>query len=168
MLAEAGPASSSPDQPPTVRVRLGGLGPPRRPRGARPGPDERSRPTRRRIFLTGHSMGGHGTWHLGVTFPDRFAAIAPSAGWVSMMSYAGADRPRRPRTPSQLVAARAMSSDTLGAGPQPRTLAASMSFTATPTTTCQSGRRGRCGEVLGTFHPDFVYHEQPGAGHWWG
>ena len=23
-------------------------------------------------------------------------------------------------------------------------------------------------EVLGTFHPDFSYHEQPGAGHWWG
>ena len=43
----------------------------------------------RRTYLTGHSMGGHGTWHLGVTFPDRFAAIAPSAGWISMMSYAG-------------------------------------------------------------------------------
>ena len=43
-------------------------------------------------YLTGHSMGGHGTWHLGVTFPDRFAAIAPSAGWISMWSYAGAKR----------------------------------------------------------------------------
>lgn len=36
-----------------------------------------------RIYLTGHSMGGHGTWHIGSTFPDRFAAIGPSAGWVS-------------------------------------------------------------------------------------
>ena len=26
----------------------------------------------------------------------------------------------------------------------------------------------RMREVLGTFHPDFAYHEQPGAGHWWG
>src|SRR5262249_24771760 len=23
-------------------------------------------------------------------------------------------------------------------------------------------------EVLGGFHKDFAYHEQPGAGHWWG
>ena len=23
-------------------------------------------------------------------------------------------------------------------------------------------------QVLGEFHPDFAYHEQPGAGHWWG
>ncbi len=33
---------------------------------------------RRRTYLTGHSMGGHGAWHLGVTFPDRFAAIRPA------------------------------------------------------------------------------------------
>ncbi len=49
-----------------------------------------------RIWLTGHSMGGHGTWHLGVTFPDKFAAIGPSAGWISMMSYAGVPRHRTP------------------------------------------------------------------------
>ena len=23
-------------------------------------------------------------------------------------------------------------------------------------------------KLLGSFHPDFTYHEQPGAGHWWG
>src|SRR5262249_29774889 len=23
-------------------------------------------------------------------------------------------------------------------------------------------------KTLAEFHPDFVYHEQPGAGHWWG
>ncbi|MHC4917935.1 MAG: carboxylesterase family protein, partial [Planctomycetota bacterium] len=45
-----------------------------------------------RTYVTGHSMGGHGTWHLGVTYPDRFAAIAPSAGWISFWSYAGAER----------------------------------------------------------------------------
>ena len=32
-------------------------------------------------YLTGHSMGGHGTWFLGVTYPDRFAAIAPCASY---------------------------------------------------------------------------------------
>jgi dienelactone hydrolase len=35
----------------------------------------------RRVYLTGHSMGGHGTWHLAANDPGRFLAIAPSAGW---------------------------------------------------------------------------------------
>jgi len=42
-----------------------------------------------RVYLTGHSMGGHGTWHLAVKDPDRWAAIAPSAGWASFDSYGG-------------------------------------------------------------------------------
>ena len=33
-----------------------------------------------RIYLTGLSMGGFGTWHLAVEYPDRFAAIAPICG----------------------------------------------------------------------------------------
>ncbi|HEX6884013.1 MAG TPA: prolyl oligopeptidase family serine peptidase [Planctomycetota bacterium] len=41
------------------------------------------------VFLTGHSMGGHGTWHLAANDPDTFAAIAPSAGWRSFDSYGG-------------------------------------------------------------------------------
>jgi len=42
-----------------------------------------------RVYLTGHSMGGHGTWHLAANDPDRFLAIAPSAGWCSFDSYVG-------------------------------------------------------------------------------
>jgi len=41
------------------------------------------------VFLGGHSMGGHGTWHLAANDPDAFAAIAPSAGWRSFDSYGG-------------------------------------------------------------------------------
>jgi predicted peptidase len=33
-----------------------------------------------RIYLTGISMGGYGTWSLATNFPDRFAAIAPICG----------------------------------------------------------------------------------------
>ena len=33
-----------------------------------------------RIYLTGLSMGGYGTWALAVAYPDRFAAIAPICG----------------------------------------------------------------------------------------
>ncbi|RKY83754.1 hypothetical protein DRQ11_12575 [candidate division KSB1 bacterium] len=40
-----------------------------------------------RVYLTGHSMGGHGTWHIGLHHADQFAAIAPSAGWDSFQFY---------------------------------------------------------------------------------
>ncbi len=33
-----------------------------------------------RIYVTGLSMGGYGTWHLAMEFPHRFAAIAPISG----------------------------------------------------------------------------------------
>jgi len=33
-----------------------------------------------RVYLTGLSMGGFGTWHLAASYPERFAAIAPICG----------------------------------------------------------------------------------------
>jgi len=33
-----------------------------------------------RLYLTGLSLGGHGTWNLACFYPDRFAAIAPMCG----------------------------------------------------------------------------------------
>jgi len=33
-----------------------------------------------RIYLTGLSMGGYGTWAMGCRYPDQFAAIAPICG----------------------------------------------------------------------------------------
>ncbi len=35
---------------------------------------------RKRVYLTGLSMGGFGTWSLGLSHPERFAAIAPICG----------------------------------------------------------------------------------------
>ncbi|MBN1402584.1 MAG: prolyl oligopeptidase family serine peptidase [Anaerolineae bacterium] len=35
---------------------------------------------RRRLYLTGPSMGGMGTWSYAVAYPERFAAIAPVCG----------------------------------------------------------------------------------------
>jgi poly(3-hydroxybutyrate) depolymerase len=32
-----------------------------------------------RIYLMGHSMGGGGTWHLGIKYPDIWAGLAPIA-----------------------------------------------------------------------------------------
>jgi predicted peptidase len=33
-----------------------------------------------RVYVTGYSMGGHGTWLLATAYPRRFAALAPVAG----------------------------------------------------------------------------------------
>jgi predicted peptidase len=38
-----------------------------------------------RVYLTGHSMGGRGTWYLSYKHPERFAAIAPMSS-VSTIS----------------------------------------------------------------------------------
>jgi predicted peptidase len=38
-----------------------------------------------RIYATGLSMGGYGTWNLGLAYPERFAAIAPMCGGGQMI-----------------------------------------------------------------------------------
>ncbi len=52
---------------------------------------EKFKPDPQRIYLTGHSMGGHGTWFLGATYPDMWAAIAPCAGYPTLKGYGSAD-----------------------------------------------------------------------------
>jgi predicted peptidase len=36
-----------------------------------------------RVYLTGISMGGHGSWYLAFRHPELFAAVAPICGWVT-------------------------------------------------------------------------------------
>jgi hypothetical protein len=40
-----------------------------------------------RITLRGFSMGGSGTWHLGLQHPDHWAAIEPGAGFNDTQNY---------------------------------------------------------------------------------
>jgi len=42
-----------------------------------------------RVILTGYSMGGFGTWNIGLRYPDRFSALIPYAGGLSRAEYAG-------------------------------------------------------------------------------
>lgn len=128
----------------------------------------RFRPDPSRIYLTGHSMGGHGTWHLGAVYPDLFAAIAPSAGWISFSSYGGADQNRNLATNAiQRMLRRS------GAGDETLLMATNYlqegvyilhgdADDNVPVTEAREMRR-----VLGGFHRDFDFFEQPGAGHWW-
>lgn len=127
-----------------------------------------------RVYLTGHSMGGHGTWHVGLTHPDRFAAIAPSAGWVSIWTYGTSARLGQRegngstrRTPTEEFLLRCASpSDTLAlvrnSLKQGVYVLHGDADEVVPVT---ESRRMR--DQLNSFHRDFVYHEQPGAGHWW-
>jgi dienelactone hydrolase len=120
-----------------------------------------------RTYLTGHSMGGHGTWQVGVSVPDLWAAIAPSAGWHSFSGYGGGIVYKDP-TPVEKMLARANNPS------ETPSLARNLLHYGVyilhgekddnvPVT---QGRFMR--ELLGTFHPDFAYYERPGAGHWWG
>jgi len=40
-----------------------------------------------RVYLTGLSLGGSGTWYLAAKYPDKFAAIAPMSGFTSHIDY---------------------------------------------------------------------------------
>ncbi|NNM24666.1 MAG: prolyl oligopeptidase family serine peptidase, partial [Phycisphaerales bacterium] len=120
-----------------------------------------------RVYLTGHSMGGHGTWHIGVTFPGRFAAIGPSAGWRSFWSYTGAERfedaspietlLRRATNPSDTVQ---LTRNLLGRGVY--------ILHGDKDDNVPVDQARFMHEHLKAFHPDVTYHEQPDAGHWWG
>lgn len=113
-----------------------------------------------RVYLTGHSMGGHGTWHVGTLFPDRFAAVAPSAGWESFYSYSGRTRPSGP-----FGAARA-ASDTLE---HLENLAQRGAYilhgSADRNVPVTEGRNMR--DALLQYTSDVEYFEAEGEPHWW-
>lgn len=49
--------------------------------------EENYRVDKNRIYVTGLSMGGHGTWTLALAQPNRFAAIAPVCGWSHPVEF---------------------------------------------------------------------------------
>ncbi len=121
----------------------------------------------RQTYLTGHSMGGHGAWQLGVTFPDRFGAIAPSAGWISFWSYAGAERTENGDAVQRLLQRAGNPGDTLALETNYLHYGVYILHGDKDDNVPVSEAR-TMKEHLSRFHHDFMYHEQPGAGHWWG
>ncbi len=128
--------------------------------------EERYRTDPRRTYLTGHSMGGHGSWQLSVHYPDRFAAVGPSAGWISFFSYGGTDRTASEDRRVRMLQRAANSSDTLALIENLRTMGVYIlhgdADDNVPVSEAREMRRR-----LGDFHRDYDWHEQPGAGHWW-
>jgi hypothetical protein len=112
-------------------------------------------------------MGGHGTWHLGATYPDRWAAISPMAGWRSFFSYTRRAA-EEPFTPIEIMINRASNSS--------RTIEMIKNYhqhgvfiehgDADTTVRVSEARFMR--EQLAAFHPSLGYHEEPGGGHWYG
>lgn len=41
----------------------------------------------KRLFVSGFSLGGVGTWHAALLYPQKFAAIVPIAGRITPMEY---------------------------------------------------------------------------------
>ncbi len=114
-----------------------------------------------RTYLTGHSMGGHGTWQLGAHFPDRFAALGPSAGWRSFSTYSGVEADA-----SDVFARAGIPSDTPRLFDNYRELGVYVLHgDADDNVPVDEARAVR--DWLEEHHDDWRYHEQPGAGHWW-
>ncbi|MCF8240944.1 MAG: S9 family peptidase [Melioribacteraceae bacterium] len=119
-----------------------------------------------RIYLTGHSMGGHGTWHVGELYPDKFAAIAPSAGWISIWNY---------RYSKDLSGSSEVIKLLNRTGNQSRTLDMVNNYDQLgiyilhgdndESVSVEEARK--MNDTLSKFHKDFVYHEEPEATHWW-
>jgi dienelactone hydrolase len=119
-----------------------------------------------RTYLTGHSMGGHGAWILGVQYPDKFAAVGPSAGWISFWSYRGAKRYETNDLIKEILMRAEASSDTL-------TLIKNLKNTGVYILHGSADANVPVSEArtmhkhLQNFHQDFVYREVAGQGHWW-
>jgi dienelactone hydrolase len=126
----------------------------------------RLKPDPSRIYLTGHSMGGHGTWHLGATFPDRFAAIAPSAGWISFFTYGGKRREAKVGVGAMLARASSASDTATLLGNYAKHGIYILHGDADKNVPVGQARAMRK-LLLERGHPGLGYHEQRGAKHWW-
>jgi pimeloyl-ACP methyl ester carboxylesterase len=127
-------------------------------------------PDPNRIYLTGHSMGGHGTWFLGATYPGNWAAIGACAGYPTMKSYGSADGviPDSSSDPAEQVLLRSSNQSDVprlvqNYKPLGIYILHGDSDKVVPVRYARQMR-----DLLGDFHPDFSYYEYPGGEHWFG
>lgn len=132
--------------------------------------EKQFRPDPRHIYLTGHSMGGHGTWFLGATYPDKWAAIAPCAGYPTLKEYGSADGviPDSSSNPlEQMLLRSGNQSDVLKLTANYKPLGVYVlhgdADRTVPVTYARQMRR-----LLGESQPDMSYYEYPGGSHWFG
>lgn len=119
-----------------------------------------------RVYLTGHSMGGHGTWILGALYPDQFAALGPSAGWLSFWSYRVRDDMDNESAIQQFMRRVTLPSRTLDLAKNYQNLGLYI-IHGSDDDNVQVEQSRQMVDHLSKFHRDFIYWEQPKAGHWW-
>lgn len=121
-----------------------------------------------RISLSGHSMGGYGTWFQSTRRPDLWASVSPQAGYADYFLYhpamrdAGEGAPRR-RFQNQLLT-----------GWSPLTFAENLLHVPVyivhgakdDNVSVEHSRK--MAARLGELHYNYVYDENPEGGHWWG
>lgn len=113
-----------------------------------------------RVYVTGHSMGGHGTWQFGTLFPGRFATIGPSAGWGTYSSYVNLPKPTGAFARSQA------SSDTFAfLGNLARRGVYAIHGTADDNVPFSEGQT--LVDEVKKWTDDVEFHVEEGAGHWW-
>lgn len=127
------------------------------------------KPDAQHIYLTGHSMGGHGTWFLGATYPDKWAVIAPCSGYPTLKTYGSADSVI-PDTSStdfgKLLLSASNQSDVPKLAFNYKQVAVHILHgDADETVPVTFARQMK--QLLAGFHPDFQYYEYPGGSHWW-
>ena len=128
------------------------------------------KPDPRRIYLTGHSMGGHGTWFLGATYPDKWAAIAPCAGYPTLKGYGSADGliPDSSANPIEKILLRSSNqSDVIKLAANYKAFGVYI-FHGDADRTVSVNYARQMKNVLADFHPDLSYYEYPGGSHWFG
>ena len=122
-----------------------------------------------RIYLTGHSMGGHGTWFLGTTYPSKFAAIAPCAGYPDISTYgSGKGDDMHRRNPLFEPFERGASAGRILALSRNLKQSGVYIHHGSADNVVPPEQAHIMREELGRFHTDFCYHEFPGGEHWFG
>lgn len=128
------------------------------------------KPDPQRIYLTGHSMGGHGTWFLGATYPDKWAAIGPCSGYPTLKGYGSADGliPDSGSNSTERILLRSSNqSDVIQLAKNYKPLGVYVLHgDADRTVSVNYARQMR--KVLGDFHTDISYYEYPNGEHWFG
>ncbi len=127
-------------------------------------------PDPQKIYLTGHSMGGHGTWFLGASYPDKWAAIAPCAGYPTLKGYGTADGliPDSSGSAMEQVLLRSSNqSDMIKLATNYRPLGVYI-FHGDSDRVVSVNYARQMKKVLSDFHPDYSYYEYPGGSHWFG
>lgn len=131
---------------------------------------EQFKPDPQHIYLTGHSMGGHGTWFLGATYPDQWAAIAPCSGYPTLKGYGSADG-LIPDSSSYLMESMLIrasnQSDVIKLAKNYQSLGVYVLHGDSDKVVSVDYAR-QMKKVLANFHTDYSYYEYPGGEHWFG